>query len=344
MKRVNLSLIAFIFVVAGILTNLMPLLLPYAVRLPAFTTFLYGLCPYYFRSIFEIYINNWGKSSYSLNFFNLYLYTSFLAGAIAYYATKGKDIRLLRFNFGMMIFNFLLQLPFLLEGLFWPPRGGGMTPSTESNPLQAVMYVSALSLSLFIAFKAVLSLNKRVQTEIEEENLPGGHKKEYSLPATKSQRFLNHLIDSILIAIYIICTVHLSFRSPIVGDLFDKLETGLGQELSLLIVCATAKFIYFFVFEVLFASSPGKMLTQTRVSDKSGNKAGLIAILKRTLCRLIPLEAFTFFTGYNLHDKLSNTYVIREQQKGIAARVYLWIMLPLFLVIAIATTIFEYLN
>lgn len=344
MKKVNLSLIAFIFVVAGILTNFMPLLFPYAVRLPAFTTFLYGLCPYYFRSIFEIYINNWGKSSYSLNFFNLYLYTSFLTGAIAYYTTKGKDIRLLRFNFGMMIFNFLLQLPFLTEGLFWPSRGGGMMPSTESNLLQAVMYLSALSLSLLIACKAILFLNKHIQADLEEELFPDGRKQAYSLPATKTQRFLNHLIDSILLTIYIICTVQLSFRSPVIGNLFDKMESELGREPSLLIVFATARFIYFFVFEALFASSPGKMLTQTRVSDKSGNKAGLIAILKRTLCRLIPFEAFTFFTGYNLHDKLSNTYVIREQQKGVAANVYLWIMLPLFLIIAIYTTIFEYLN
>ena len=105
-----------------------------------------------------------------------------------------------------------------------------------------------------------------------------------------------------------------------------------------------ARFVYFFIFETLFASTPGKMLTQTHVSDKNGHKAGLESILRRTLSRFIPFEALTFLTGYNLHDKLSDTYVIREEEKGVSSGIYLGIMLPVFLSIIIFHIIYNYIN
>jgi uncharacterized RDD family membrane protein YckC len=71
-------------------------------------------------------------------------------------------------------------------------------------------------------------------------------------------------------------------------------------------------FIFYFLFEWKFARTPGKWITRTIVVNEFGEKpdGGTIAI--RTLCRLIPFEAFSCFSesGQGWHDKFSKTYVI----------------------------------
>lgn len=70
---------------------------------------------------------------------------------------------------------------------------------------------------------------------------------------------------------------------------------------------------YYLVLEGSTGRTIGKMLTGTRVVDDAGRKPSWKKVLGRTLCRLIPFEAFGVFGGRRLapHDTIPGTRVVR---------------------------------
>jgi hypothetical protein len=79
-----------------------------------------------------------------------------------------------------------------------------------------------------------------------------------------------------------------------------------------------SQFIYYFIFELLFAKTPAKWLTASKVvSSKSTKdvtvKASLGQIFIRSLSRLIIIDPFFIpFLGTTLHDYLSGTMVVES--------------------------------
>lgn len=344
MKRNTIIILALIFSIAGIARNFW-FTFDDTGQGPGITTLvLHRLTPYYFNDVFQVSIMQWGEYFYSVNLFSVYLCSSFFIAALIYLFSRSKEIRLLRFNFALILLGKLIFLPFLLSNLLAPVKNDELLPRTVPDPWMNILSVGVLIIFVFVATQALFFLKKDAPLELSVEPGPDNVSKEYLLPATKWQRSLNHIIDSILIVVYIYCTVHTSFHFPPVYAFLKNMEEALGRELSLITILIMARSLYFFLFEMLFASSPGKMLTQTRVTDVSGNRPPFKALLGRTLARSIPFEAFTFLTGYNLHDKISDTYVVRETQKGVSPLIYLWIMLPLFLIITLATFSEPYLR
>ena len=71
--------------------------------------------------------------------------------------------------------------------------------------------------------------------------------------------------------------------------------------------------VYYTILESIFAKTPGKMFTRTKVVDLSGHKPGFWAILWRSLLRLTIIDLFfgPFLDG-PLHDYASKTTVIED--------------------------------
>jgi len=69
---------------------------------------------------------------------------------------------------------------------------------------------------------------------------------------------------------------------------------------------------YYTLFEATTGRTLAKFITRTKVVTEKGEKPGFMAIFKRSLCRFIPFETFTFLMSEDLglHDRLSNTLVI----------------------------------
>lgn len=69
--------------------------------------------------------------------------------------------------------------------------------------------------------------------------------------------------------------------------------------------------IYYLLFESLFARTPGKWLSYSKVVDKKGLKPKFLSIILRTFTRLIIIDCFFFpFMEKMLHDFTSNTEVV----------------------------------
>ncbi|UOQ72017.1 RDD family protein [Hymenobacter cellulosilyticus] len=124
--------------------------------------------------------------------------------------------------------------------------------------------------------------------------------------ATSGQRFANNLIDLVTfyLSFSIVSFFLLSFR--LAGFIFKMGNAGFCAFTLLLLA------VYYFSLELTTGRTMGKLITRTRVVMEDGSKPKPNDILKRTLCRMIPLEAFTFLgTSPGLHDRLSKTRVVQ---------------------------------
>jgi uncharacterized RDD family membrane protein YckC len=73
--------------------------------------------------------------------------------------------------------------------------------------------------------------------------------------------------------------------------------------------------VYYSSFELYFAQSPAKFLTQTIVVDEFGNKPPNQSIIIRSLVRLVPFDGLSFLGGRpGWHDRWANTFVVNKKE------------------------------
>lgn len=72
-------------------------------------------------------------------------------------------------------------------------------------------------------------------------------------------------------------------------------------------------FLYYLVFESIFARTPGKWLTFSKVVNKNGGKSSFIQIFLRSIVRLTIIDCFFIpFLEKTLHDYVSKTEVVES--------------------------------
>lgn len=133
--------------------------------------------------------------------------------------------------------------------------------------------------------------------------------------ATQGQRISNYLIDLVIqYIIAILLGVLAVLISELLGmysfvDWIENMGRIEGYLLGFFILV-----IYYGTFEILLSRTIGKFITKTIVVLEDGSKPDAGTILKRTFCRLIPFEQFSFLGGYSRgwHDSISDTYVVNK--------------------------------
>lgn len=71
-------------------------------------------------------------------------------------------------------------------------------------------------------------------------------------------------------------------------------------------------FFYYYYMESRTGQTFGKRITNTVVVDYQGQKPSKKALLIRSLCRLLWVDAFSFLLGpYGMHDGYSKTKVVK---------------------------------
>ncbi|OXB18447.1 RDD family protein [Flavobacterium reichenbachii] len=126
------------------------------------------------------------------------------------------------------------------------------------------------------------------------------------LLASKLKRFLNFIIDAIIIMIIVRVVIQFLNILEISNTInsFDRIERYLFW--------SGVSFVYYGITESFFSRSPAKYLTKTIVVMADGSKPTLMVILVRTIFRILPLEPLSFLRGraLGLHDENSRTFVV----------------------------------
>ncbi|MEO8671097.1 MAG: RDD family protein [Tahibacter sp.] len=96
---------------------------------------------------------------------------------------------------------------------------------------------------------------------------------------------------------------------------FGQAGVALLHKTPQLLIGIVITLTYYTFFEGIWGRTPGKFILGTKVVDKAGNKPPLGQIVKRTLCRLIPFEAFSFLGDTGWHDSISDTRVVHLRKR-----------------------------
>ena len=136
--------------------------------------------------------------------------------------------------------------------------------------------------------------------------------------ASVRQRFLNCLIDNLVIRFtisyltafalgFLLASLNPDFLSIFSekGPVYYVVILGLGY-LNYL--------IYYTVCESAFKGyTLGKLITGTKAVCEDGQELSFKHALLRSLCRVVPFEAFTGFSGQPWHDKWTRTMVVKTR-------------------------------
>lgn len=121
--------------------------------------------------------------------------------------------------------------------------------------------------------------------------------------ATTGTRFVNYLVDMGIIVIGLF-----AIFSGIGGVLSEDDARAVALILAI---------IYYLFFEWLLSGrTPGKLLTDTRIVNDKGEQPSFGQVVARTFCRFIPFEPVSTFFGRPWHDRITGTYVIRNEKRN----------------------------
>jgi uncharacterized RDD family membrane protein YckC len=132
--------------------------------------------------------------------------------------------------------------------------------------------------------------------------------------ALQSDRFFNYLIDfAVQYAFIIVLGMTFVFVSDLLGS-YQLVEWIAGiNSFQEYLFGTVVSLCYYFLSEMYFSRTIGKLATKTIVVMIDGSKPTAITILKRTLCRLIPFDGLTFLGRQRgWHDSIPDVYVVKK--------------------------------
>ncbi len=238
----------------------------------------------------------------AINAANFLFYILFLAGAMVYTASGFRNTGIIAFCFSLVFFFGCTGTCFSIYYVVSDPQDIYRdTYGLLWWLFFLVCNLAWLGLS-WAALKHLLAARKLIVVHYDDNGEPAASYR----PAGRWTRFAHVITDRILVL--------LCFPALISGIFYDReldneWYNGDGGVIFVLIFCIV---LYYSFFEGIFGITPAKLLTATRVTDELGNKPRFLSILGRTLSRLVPFDALSFFFERGWHDAWSDTYVLKD--------------------------------
>lgn len=266
----------------------------------------------YAYSLFWLFKSLISVGQYGFDFFILIRYLPTFAGItgiVIFINSKFKQSSLLRMIMCMEIMSFPFYLVWYIY--MFSAKSGVLQSSAQQNwTTYAAMFLNLVTFVTSVIGLRKLSFEKTAK--LTYNHFGSEVLAEFS-PASGGLRFVNRLIDALLIIYVILINIApLSYLSGW-GLSFDNFNTGL-----LLLIEIPFILIYYIVLEGIFNTTAGKCATSTTIVNEFGERPAFSQILGRTFCRLIPFEPFSFLgaEARGWHDKLTNTYVVECVNKA----------------------------
>lgn len=166
--------------------------------------------------------------------------------------------------------------------------------------------------------------NNELNSNIEQEDLLAeeSYINNHFVYATQGQRFLNWLIDNLLMRYGLSYLTGMAIGTLLaltVPDFLNELaysESRLSG--GILVVTFLVGYlnyvIYYTICEKLFRGyTLGKLITGTRAIRQDGNELTFKDALLRSLSRCVPFEVFSGFNTLTWHDSWTDTMVIKAR-------------------------------
>jgi len=229
--------------------------------------------------------------SIHVNVINIGFYTLLALGTLIRIISKQKKDSLFRFSimilFLLTTFNSISKIVMLI--------------TYPSDGLSSDFSVTFLAIFCFQLILAALSFYYLKKQKTEQYDLEGTIE-----GISLLRRFLHYLIDFAIMIL--VCFSLIPMLSPILNPI-----SQLGERFSIWVFILLARMVYYVTTEILFKTSPGKILTGYFVVSSNKEAATNVQLFKRTVLRFIPFEPFSAFKGAMWHDDLSYTGLKRDK-------------------------------
>lgn len=349
-KYLSEAKIAYFSIVIAFLGIFLPLLTVDFQTAPKETVYTIGFIKYIFQSIhltifnledwYTFQIGTGGNMYIHYNVLNTFFYVLMILGAVFYLRSKNKETRLLRFVYSLI---FITKISSFIIGVF-----SIIFMESAEHPLGSFLYVlwfldyAVLVVYVYLSFSILKYIEKGKTLETIERTYET-HTSVNLVESGRWRRFFHLIMDDFIMILVFSASFEFIVRGGKIQPFLTALENGLGERGAFIVIVAFFRVFYYGIFESVLGVTVAKTLTETRVTDEEGNKPPVSSILKRTFLRLVPFEALTFFTPLGLHDRWSETYVIKENRTGVNGAWYLLIV-PVTIVIGllIAFGIYKY--
>jgi uncharacterized RDD family membrane protein YckC len=263
------------------------------------------LNPFYLDWVFSGHSLRVNGYNYVNSFFDLLL----ILGAIAFVASGYKQSRLIRFVFSIIFLSNALAFAnpivlFAFKSYF---------PIWIKHLPREILYYLINVCWIYLSLKT-LNYLKKAHTLKQEVFTEGEHTQSSFVKAPNWQRVL-HPIADFIVTIVLFSQMLGLFINYDADPLFRSMvrENEGWAEKNVVSIIIGLWVIYYLLSEAVLGGSPAKFLTKTRVIDYNGAKPSFKKITIRTLLRLVPFEAVSFFTSDGWHDKWSETLVVKEE-------------------------------
>lgn len=256
-----------------------------------------------------------------LDIWNFVFYLLLFIGSLQFIKTKGRETRFIGFVFSVV---FLDAIIVLLERTFYKIFIIKWQNATSLQIFYIIIGYLALMGVLFVSYRVL----KLIKNE-KEIDIVVTENKTIITDTGKWQRFFHWVVDLAVMSLIVIPVIislayWLSDSGILNGN--ETLQMFFRGRWSLYTIIFIFILIYYPISEILFGSSPGKFLTESRVVNSKAESPNSSTIFLRTLCRNIPFDALSFLGKRGWHDSLSETYVVKEKRTGFKTNRLLWIL------------------
>ena len=256
-----------------------------------------------------------------IDIWNFVFYLLLFIGSLQFIKTKGRETRFIGFVFSVIFFNAIIVL---LEKTFYKIFITKWQNATSLQIFPIVIGYLALIGVLYVSYRVLklIKSEKEIDVIITEN-------KTIVTDTGKWQRFFHWVVDLMVMSLVVIPVIislgyWLADSGILEGN--ETLQKFFRGRWSLYTIIFIFILIYYPISEILFGSSPGKFLTESRVVNSKAESPSSSTIFLRTLCRNIPFDALSFFSKRGWHDSLSETYVVKEKRTGFKTNKLLWIL------------------
>jgi hypothetical protein len=251
------------------------------------------------------------------NILNVIGYLILLISALLYFFSGFREMRLLRFMFSLAFLSKIVSLFILSMYVASSGFGGYMLISLGGTAVQIIIVI--------VSYKAIVWLGKSSEL-LTEVNDYGEMQTIVYLPASNWQRVLNLTVDFGVCYLIFFPVLEGLIRLDAMNATLRAIETAFGEKGGLYVVIIFFRSIFYILFEGVFQATPGKFLSETKVTDGEGNRPVFPNIIGRTFSRFVPFEPLSFFANSGWHDNWSGTEVIQEKRTGVKGGYYFLIL------------------
>lgn len=256
-----------------------------------------------------------------IDIWNFVFYLLLFIGSLQFIKTKGKETRFIGFVFSVIFFNAIIVL---LQSTFYKFFITKWQDATSLQIFSIIIGYLALMGVLYVSYRVLklIKSEKEIDVIITEN-------KTIVTDTGKWQRFFHWVVDLTvmsLVVIPVIISLGYWLADSGILDGNETLQKFFRGRWSLYTIIFVFILIYYPISEILFGSSPGKFLTESRVVNSKAESPNSLTIFLRTLCRNIPFDALSFFNKRGWHDLFSETYVVKEKRTGFKTNKLLWIL------------------